>query len=453
MLPEKKMPLLKKYASPPFLCLMKLGSIQRPKFLFPLDERVFGCYTGPMKRTVLLADMNAFYASVTQVLEPELKGKPLLIAGDPEKRHGIILTASYEAKKRGVKTGMPIWEAKMHCPQAILRPPNFAAFMDFSNRVFAILRDFSPLVEPFSIDEAFVELTGTEKLWGSPLQAAQAIKKRIKEEVGILCSVGIGPSKVVAKMAAGLQKPDGLTLLTEADIPRRLWPLPIGELFGVGKRMEQHLLNMGIRTIGDLAQTPPKLLRQRFGVVGVTLRELARGQDSSPVNPSSLDTVKSVGHQITLPKDYSLLKEIKVVLLELAEAVSRRARLGNYLGKTVSLSVRGSDFSGIHRSLTLKEATAYPSVIYETALKLFQQHWPQELPVRLLGVSLGNLVRAEGQQLSLFEPEPQLYQAIDRIKNKFGEKSLLRGSFLLEEGVFYEAGKKQDVGRSPHYLS
>ena len=318
---------------------------------------------------------------------------------------------------------------------------------------FRHLRDFSPLVEPFSIDEAFVELTGTEKLWGSPLQAAQAIKKRIKEEVGILCSVGIGPSKVVAKMAAGLQKPDGLTLLTEADIPRRLWPLPIGELFGVGKRMEQHLLNMGIRTIGDLAQTPPKLLRQRFGVVGVTLRELARGQDSSPVNPSSLDTVKSVGHQITLPKDYSLLKEIKVVLLELAEAVSRRARLGNYLGKTVSLSVRGSDFSGIHRSLTLKEATAYPSVIYETALKLFQQHWPQELPVRLLGVSLGNLVRAEGQQLSLFEPEPQLYQAIDRIKNKFGEKSLLRGSFLLEEGVFYEAGKKQDVGRSPHYLS
>lgn len=391
--------------------------------------------------------MNAFFASVTQVLEPELQDKPLLIAGDPEKRHGIILTASYEAKKRGVKTGMPIWEAKMHCPQAILRPPNYPAFVDFSNRIFSILRDFSPLVEPFSIDEAFVELTGTEKIWGTPLQVAQTIKKRIKEEIGILCSVGIGPSKVAAKMAAGLQKPDGLTILTEADIPRRLWPLPIGELFGVGKQMEQHLQNMGIRAIGDLAQTPLELLQQRFGIMGASLREFARGQDTSPVNPASLDTVKSVGHQITLPKDYSHLQEIKVVLLELAEAVCRRARLGNYLGKTVSLTVKGPNFAGISRSCSLQELTAYPTVVYDTALKLFQQYWPAQQPVRLLGISLSNLTRSDCQQLSFFEHEKKLYQAIDQIKNKFGEKSLLRGSFLLEEGVFYEGGEKQNVGR------
>jgi len=406
-----------------------------------------------MKRTILLADMNAFFASVTQVLEPELQGKPLLIAGDPEKRHGIILTASYEAKKMGVKTGMPIWEAKMHCPQAILRPPNYPAFVDFSNRIFAILRDFSPLVEPFSIDEAFVELTGTEELWGIPLQIGQAIKKRIREEIGILCSVGIGPSKVAAKMAAGLQKPDGLTLLTEADIRQRLWPLPVGELFGVGRRMEQHLLHMGIRTIGDLAQTPPEVLLQRFGVVGLSLRDFARGQDNCPVNPSSLDTVKSVGHQITLPRDYTQLNEIKVVLLELAEAVCRRARQGNYVGRTVSLSVRGQDFTGLGRAETLREATADPTVVYAAALKLFQQYWPAQQPVRLLGISLGKLTRIDAQQLSLFEQNQKLYQTIDEIKNKFGEKSLLRGSFLLEEGVFYGGGKKQNVGRSPHHLS
>lgn len=397
--------------------------------------------------------MNAFFASVTQVLEPELQGKPLLIAGDPEKRHGIILTASYEAKKMGVKTGMPIWEAKMHCPQAILRAPNYPAFVDFSNRIFSILRDFSPLVEPFSIDEAFVELTGTEKIWGSPRQVALAIKKRIKEEIGILCSIGIGPSKVTAKMAAGLEKPDGLTILTEADISRRLWPLPIGELFGVGRQMKQHLQSMGIRTIGDLAQTPLELLQQRFGIMGVSLRDFARGQDNSPVNPASLDTIKSVGHQITLPKDYSRLQEIKVVLLELAEAVCRRARLGNYLGKTVSLTVRGANFTGMSHSCSLQELTAYPEIVYDTALKLFQQYWPAQQPVRLLGISLSNLSHSDCQQLSFFEREKQLYQAIDQIKNKFGEKSLLRGSFLLEEGVFYEGGKKQDVGRSPHYLS
>ncbi|MGI6588705.1 MAG: DNA polymerase IV [Peptococcia bacterium] len=395
-----------------------------------------------MKRTILLADMNAFYASVTQVLEPELLGKPLLIAGNPEKRHGIILAASYEAKKRGVKTGMAIWEAQTYCPQAILRSPNYPAFLDFSNHILQILQDFSPLVEPFSIDEAFVDLTGTENLWGPPLQVGRTIKKRIKEEVGILCSVGIGPSKVVAKMAADLQKPDGLVLLTEQDLPQHLWSLPIGKLFGVGKQREQHLYNMGIRTIGDLAQTPVELLKQRFGRVGTRLYEFARGQDSSPVDPHSLDQVKSIGHQITLPRDYTKKEEIKIVLLELAEAVCRRARLGNYQGKTVSLYVRGNDFSGLNRSGSLPEPTAYPPTVYHLALKLFQQYWPQNKPVRLLGISLSNLICSKYKQLSLFAPEEKLYTAIDKIKNRFGEKSLLRGSFLLEEGVFYDDKKK-----------
>lgn len=397
-----------------------------------------------MQRTILLADMNAFFASVTQVLEPELQGKPLLIAGNPEKRHGIILAASYEAKRKGVKTGMAIWEAKAHCPQAILRPPNHPVYLDFSNRILNILQDFSPLVEPFSIDEAFVELTGTEGHWKTPLEAAHTIKKRIKEEIGILCSIGIGPSKVVAKMASNLQKPDGLTLLTEQDIPCRLWPLPIGELFGVGKQLEQHLRNMSIRTIGDLAHTPVELLSHRFGIVGIRLRESAWGQDSAPVNPHSLDNVKSIGHQLTLPKDYVKIEEIKIVLLELTEAVCRRVRLGGYVGKTVSLYVRGNDFSGIHRARTLKEPTAYPPTIYIQALKLLQQYWPPHKPIRLLGITLGKLSRPQYRQLCFFDKKEKLYTAIDEIKNKYGERSLLRGSFLLEEGVFYGGGRQQD---------
>ncbi|MDD2401673.1 MAG: DNA polymerase IV [Clostridia bacterium] len=403
-------------------------------------------------RTILLADMNSFFASVTQVLEPKLKGNPLLIAGDPQKRHGIILTASYEAKNMGVKTGMAIWEALIYCPQAILRPPDYPAYMDFSNRIFNILRDFSPLIEPFSIDEAFVELTGTEKLWGSPLNVAQNIKKRIKNEVGILCSVGIGSSKVVAKMAAGLQKPDGLVILTEKDIPHRLWPLPVGKLFGVGKQMEVHLQNMGIRIIGDLAQSSPELLTKRFGVIGTRLHEFANGKDLSPVDPNSLDIVKSIGHQITLPRDYTKVEDIQIVLLELAEAICRRTRMGNYVGRTVSLSVRGNDFHGIHRSKTLKESTAYPQIVYNTSLKLFNQYWKEKEPVRLLGLALSKLSHLKNKQLCFFNEDEKLYNAIDQIKDKFGEKSLLRSSFLLEGGVFYGGNRQQDVGRSPNYL-
>lgn len=402
--------------------------------------------------TILLADMNAFFASVTQVLEPELQGKALLIAGDREQRHGIILAASYEAKKMGVKTGMAVWEALLYSPEAILRPPNYPAYLDFSARVINILRDFSPLVEPFSIDEAFVDLAGTEKISGSPLDAAQKIKKRIREEVGILCSIGIGPTKVVAKMAAELHKPDGLTILRYEDIPARLWPLPIKELYGVGRQMEKHLLNMGFRTIGDLAHSPVELLRQRFGLVGVQLHQFANGYDNSPVNPHSLDRVKSIGHQITLPKDYSSPKEIYVVLLELAEAVCRRARLGKYIGKTVSLYVRGHDFTGLGRSRSLKEPTAFTNIVYRQACRLFDQYWPENKAVRLLGISLSNLTQVRFQQLCLFDNENKIYQAIDDVKNRFGEMSLLRSSFLLEAGVFYNEKRQKTMGKPPRSL-
>ena len=194
-------------------------------------------------------------------------------------------------------------------------------------------------------------------------------------------------------------------------------------------------------TIGDLAKTPVELLTQRFGRVGTRLHEFAHGRDSSPVDPHALDKVKSIGHQITLPHDYTKKEAIKIVLLELAEAVCRRARLSNYQGKTVSLYVRGNDFSDLNRSASLHEPTAYPPAVYHLALKLFQQYWFPNKPVRLLGISLSNLTCSKYQQLSLFAPEEKLYTAIDEIKNKFGEKSLLRGSFLLEEGVFYNDEK------------
>mgnify|MGYP003767017837 CR=1 FL=1 len=398
-----------------------------------------------MSRIILLADMNAFYASVTQVLEPKLQGQPLLITGNPAQRRGIVLTASYTAKAKGVKTGMTIREALIYCPEAILRPPNFPAYLQFSKKVFQILQDFSPLVEPYSIDEAFVDLTGTEGLWGPPLKAAQKIKAQIKKETQLLCSIGLGPSKVLAKMASNLQKPDGLTLLTREDLPAKLWPLPIKQLFGVGKHLESKLKNMGIRTIGDLAHFPVELLKQRFGLVGEKLFTYAHGIDTDPVDPQASEKVKSIGHRITLPRDYTEIGEIKVVLLELAEAVCRRARLKNYQGKTISLYVKGADFTRINRSTSLTEPTAYPPFIYDLALHLFKQHWSFTKPVRALGISLSNLKNCPLQP-SLFTSQEKLYETIDHIKNKFGEKSLLRGSFLLNEAVFYAP---ENDNRSP----
>jgi DNA polymerase-4 len=253
-------------------------------------------------------------------------------------------------------------------------------------------------------------------------------------------------------MAAELQKPDGLTLLTYQDIPQRLWPLPIKDLYGVGRRMEKHLQNMGFRTIGDLAQSPVDLLSHRFGVIGVQLHQFANGCDNSPVNPHSLDRVKSIGHQITLPRDYSNPNDINLVLLELAEAVCRRARIGNYTGKTVSLYVRGHDFTGLGRSRSLKNPTAFPTAVHNLACKLFKQYWPENKAVRLLGISLGNLSQMPFQQLCLFDNEKYIYEVVDHIKDRFGEMSLLRSSFLLEAGVFYNSTRQQNMGKPPRNL-
>lgn len=398
---------------------------------------------------ILLADMNSFFASVTQALEPELRNREVLIAGSRENRHGIILAASYPAKKKGVKTGMAIWEALLCAPQAILRPPDFPSYLDYSSRMISILRDFSPLVEPFSIDEAFIDLSGTEHILGSPRQIALQIKKRISEELHITCSIGIGPSKVVAKMAAELEKPDGLNILTAEDVSIRLWPLPIKELYGVGRQMEKHLRGMGFRTIGDLAQSPPSLLQSRFGLIGLQLYQFANGRDSSSVDPNSLDSVKSMGHQLTLPKDYSELKDISLVLLELAEAVCRRLRLGFYTGRTISLFVRGADFSSLHRSKSIRLATDLPWTVHKQALGLFKEHWPEGKPVRLLGVSVGNLNISSSRQLCLFDNQEKLCHTYDEIKNRFGETSLLRGSFLLETAVFYSDRRCHNMGRPP----
>lgn len=393
-----------------------------------------------MSRAILLADMNAFFASVHQALDPTLKGRPVIVGGDPAKRHGVVLTASYEAKAKGVKTGMTVYEAQRLCPEGIFLQPQHHLYIHFSTHILQIMRDFTPLVEPFSIDEAFLDVTGCQRLFGSPVEIARKLKKRIYEEVGVRCSIGIGPNKLLAKMAAGLEKPDGLTVLDYGDIPGRLWPLPVRELFGVGPRYEHHLKLFNIHTIGDLARFPVEILKKRFGVNGELLWQCANGIDSSPVDPDSLAVVKSIGQQITLPRDYRTHGEIQVVLLELADLVAERVRAGGYAGRTVVLSLKDAGFNWLSRMKTLPERTDLARDIYRAAAELLKRYWPDGWPVRMVGVTLAALLPERLEQLTLFGEKEKVRsseKACDYIRSRFGENAIFRAVSLTRAGVRY----------------
>lgn len=397
-----------------------------------------------MEPTVLLIDMNAFFASVHQALDPGLRGQPVVVCGDREQRRGIVLAASYEAKKYGIKTGMTAWEARALLPHGIYVRPDYSQYLAFSRRILQIIREYSPLVEPFSIDEAFIDLRGCEGLFGDVLTVAREIKRRIREEVGVTCSVGIGPNKLVAKMAAELQKPDGLTLLRAEDVPRRFWPLPVRELFGVGSRTERKLQALGIKTIGDLANFPVEVLERRFGIIGKVLHMSAHGIDYSPVTPGSLERAKSIGNQMTLPRDYSSHRELKAALLELAEMVGRRVRQGGYEGKTVSLTLRDSELNFYSLSASLWEYTDLTEEIYRQACLLLEHHWPEGRRVRLVGLSLAKLRPRTLVQLDLFGEKlklESLNRTCDLIRERFGRYSIMRGAALSEAGIHY--GQRQ----------
>ncbi|NLZ38713.1 MAG: DNA polymerase IV [Firmicutes bacterium] len=386
-------------------------------------------------RSIIHVDMNAFFASCHQAQNPGWRGKPLLVAGDPQKRHGIILTASYEARKYGVKTAIPVWQAKKLCPQGIFVPPDHSLYTSYSKKIFAILKEYTPLVEPFSIDEAWLDVTGSERLFGSAEEIGQMLQKRIAKELKIPCSVGIAANKFLAKMASERQKPRGFTVLRQRDIPSVLWPLPVEEMVGVGKKIAPALREMGIKTIGQLAAMPKRLLVSRFGIMGEILSQLANGIDDSPVDPYVFDTAKSIGHSITLPRDIDKPEEVARVLLDLSERVGRRLRRGGYLGRTITLTVKDQNFVSSTRSYTLQEATCLTEIIYRTALQLYQTHFESWRKVRLLGIAVSKLqLKEKGSQLTLWADETErlnrLTKATDMLKDRFGERILCRATLF-----------------------
>ncbi len=389
-------------------------------------------------RQVIHVDMNAFFASCHQAVNADWRGKPLLVAGDPQKRHGIILTASYEARICGVKTAMTVWQAKKLCPQGIFIRPDHRLYLDFSLRILEILRAYTPLVEPYSIDEAWLDVTGCGRLFGSAQQIGQSLQQRIFKELGIPCSVGVSDNKFLAKMASERKKPMGFTIIYPADVAAVLWPLPVRELVGVGRKMSPALAEIGVETIGQLAALPVRLLVSRFGVIGEMLHHLARGRDDSPVDPTVMDTVKSVGHSITLPRDINNPEEIRAVLLDLSERVGRRLRHGGYLTKTISITVKDHNFVSSTRSRTLVEPTCLTDTIYRAATETYAKSYEPWRKVRLLGVSVSNLSSdQDGFQLRMFEPNHEkmtlLTRTSDSIRDRFGENALLRARLCRRE--------------------
>lgn len=383
---------------------------------------------------IMHVDMNAFFAAVEQQENPQFRGKPVIVCGDPEGR-SVVSTASYEARAFGVKSAMPVAQAKRLCPQGIFIKGDIQKYARMSIKILEIYKSFTPIVEPFSIDEAFLDVTGCDKLFGPPVEIAKQIKSRIKSEFGLTCSIGIGPNKLLAKMASDFQKPDGLVVIRMEEVPEKIWPLPVRALFGVGEKTERALHYMGIKTIGDLARFPVELLKHRFGVFGYALHAMAWGRDDSPVK-SEGSPMKSMSNEYTLPEDTADSEVVRVHVLRLSGEVARRLRKSGYVGRTVGIKLRYEDFSTITRAQTLSEFTDSEKIINESAWELVTRHWQKWRKVRLIGVGVSNLAERKyiPRQLSLFEDyakQAARDRALDLIRDRFGGTAVVKASTLF----------------------
>jgi len=373
-------------------------------------------------RVIVLIDMDAFFAQIEQRHNPALRGKPILVTGGPG-RHAIVTTASYEAKKLGVKSAMSLPEALRLCPNALIVIGNPDKYIDYCYRLLNIYKEFTDLVEPYSIDEAFLDITDVQRLFGTPQEIGQKIKKQVKQELDLTCSIGIGPNKLIAKMAAEWHKPDGLTIVNSKDVPQIIWHMPVEEMIGIGPRMKIHLNNLGIKTIEDLAKYPAFLLKAKFGKYGEVMHQFAWGIDNSSVDPRSFDEIKSVGHSYTLPKDITDLELIKWYIYWLASKVARRLEKEGLAGRTIHLSVRSADFNDFGIQTSIPEKTNYPQKIAGVAYELFIKNYIGK-SVRLLGVSVSNLSSQDYYQLALFYDKPKLAQVLNsiaQVKDKYGD--------------------------------
>ena len=383
-------------------------------------------------RVILHVDMNSYYASVEMAYDSDLKGKPLAIAGNPEERRGIIVTCSYEARSFGVRTTMPLWEAKKLCPDLIIKKPNFERYRAASAAMFDILRQYTELVEPVSIDEGYIDITECHQM-GSPMEIAESIQKRLLEQLDLPCSIGIAPNKFLAKTASDMKKPLGVTILRKRDVPHLLWPLEVGEMHGVGSKTADKLKGIGIETIGGLAKANDIQLKGLLGINGTRLKERANGQDNRAVDPDSVYDFKSIGNSTTLPRDVSNQLELLKVLDKLSEQVAARMKRKQAVATNISVMIRFKDRKTITRSQKLQNPVSRQDEVASAAKLLFLKHWNGD-PVRLLGITGTDLLEADKavKQLDLFSYEQDakkepLLHTMSLLREKYG-KSIIESA-------------------------
>ena len=384
-------------------------------------------------RAITHVDMDAFYAAVEQRDRPELRGTPVIVGADPGGR-GVVAAASYEARVYGVRSAMPISKASRLCPHAAFLPVDMDKYRRVSRAIMAILDTFSPLVEPVSVDEAFVDLTGTESLFGPPLDAVRAIKARIRDETGLTASAGLAQNKFLAKIASDLDKPDGLVIVPSGGEAAFLAPLPIGRLWGVGRVTAEALSGLGITTIGQLQRMPRAVLERRFGAHGADLHELAFGRDERPVEPET--AAKSMGAEETFESDSRDPARLASVLRGQAERVARELRADGVSAARLTLKLRFSDFRTITRAVTA-EATHDGLELYRRA-KTLLDHETLDQPVRLIGLSASALGPAGAGQLSLLDASAlrreDLARAMDGLAARFGSDVIRPASVVDRPG-------------------
>ncbi|MGE5664535.1 MAG: DNA polymerase IV [Deltaproteobacteria bacterium] len=400
----------------------------------------------PSVREVVHCDMDAFYASVEALDDPGLAGKPVIVGGG--ERRGVVAASSYEARRYGVHSAMPMATAKRLCPGGVFLPVRMARYRDVSDLIFGIFRRFTPLVEPVSIDEAFLDVTASIRLFGAPEAIAQAIKTAVRGETGLTVSAGVAPSKLVAKIASDMRKPDGLTVVPRGTEREFLSPLPVEKLWGVGPVTREALRAMGVGTIGELARAPARVLEAKLGESGLRLHRLANGIDEREVETDR--EARSIGHEDTYDEDIRDAAAMRKEILGLADRVAARLRREGVKGRTVTLKVKYADFTAVTRAVTLSRATDDGGEVYRSAVPLLAKTRAGRQPVRLLGISVSRLAVDDGSreetwdQMLLFGGKPphaageapspgpatdparvtRLNQAVDRIREKFGKKGI-----------------------------
>ena len=410
-----------------------------------------------MTRNILHCDMNNFYASVECMLNPELKQYPVAVCGSVEERHGIVLAKNYKAKAFKVATGDAVWQAKQKCPDLVVVPPHYEEYLKYSKLAKAIYCDYTNQVEPYGMDECWLDISGTKKLFGKPVDVANEIRERIKFELGLTISVGVSFNKIFAKLGSDYKKPDAITTMYKSEFKQKAWSLPVADLLYVGKSTNRKLALFGIKTIGDLARADEDVLNSHLGKMGSILWSFANGYDDSPVKLENTHApIKSVGNSTTTPKDLVCDEDVKIVLYILAESVAARLRENGFRCRVVEISVRDNELFSFTRQKKIDHATNITGEIAAYAYQIFKENYNWSKPIRSVGVRGADLVTDNyWEQIDLFssvekrEKQMKMDSVVDEIRRRFGFYSIQRG-LMYRDRILSAVNAKEEHTVHPH---